>query len=98
MWIEVKYGKERSLINSNAVVRITVNDDNVTFDIAGMSNFTIVEKSQELLNVIYEGFILALNGLDCVIEGYGYIKPMKAAKNDSFMRYMMLQEHLGDRK
>lgn len=104
MWIEVNHANKRLLFNSDLISVIDPQYDNLR--IAVMSTGCAISftfDTEDELKAFYEGFNLALNGLDFYFEATetapsGYIKPLLQSKNETLYRYMMLKEVLGERK
>lgn len=106
MWIEtLKMGK-RTLINSLTITSIEVeygDSDDYTLTVRQLTggiryHFDWVSEAE----AFYDGFCLALNGLDFVMgeenEEPCYIKPLLQSKNENLYKYMMLKEVIGERK
>jgi hypothetical protein len=97
MWIEMKVGFWRSIFNSKNIVRIEL-EENVKVVIGlNSGDSTVYCKDEDHALAVFEGFILALNGLDFVSEEE-YIKPLLQSKNESMYQYMKFKETLNERK
>ena len=90
MWIEIWHNDENTLFNGNAIHRLDLTDTTVWID----SSDYEFDNLQEA-RAFYEGFKIALNGLDCTSENW-FIKPLKSHKQEAMIRRLMLSEALGD--
>ncbi len=96
MWIECKVCHWRTIFNSKNIERIDLEETNV---IIGLSSgvYTIYCNNEDHALAVFQGFTLALNGLDFVSEDE-YIKPLMQSKNESMYQYMKFKEALNERK
>ena len=104
MWIEISHAGKRLLFNTNTITLIDPQLDSLILQVIGSGAAVQFEfESVEDLNAYYDGFVLALNGLDFVCEAtdtlpYGFIKPLLQSKNEALYKHIMLKEVLGERK
>jgi hypothetical protein len=104
MWIEVFHAGKKMLFNSDLITLIDPRWDTLNIQVMGTGaavQFTF--ESAEDLQAYYDGFLLALNGLDFICGATdtlpsGYIKPLYQGKNEVLYRHIMLKEVLGERK
>ena len=99
MWIEIKVGLRRHIVNTNMIETINryVTSDNVEIFFSSKSQLNIAASCDSEKEAIFDGMNLALNGLDFV-WGDNYIKPLKQSADESLYKYIKLKEILGDRK
>ena len=90
MWIEIWHNDENTLFNGNAINRLGLTDTTVWIDFSDYEFDNLQEA-----RAFYEGFKIALNGLDCTSENW-FIKPLKSHKQEAMIRRLMLSEALGD--
>ena len=96
MWIKIKWNEIELMVNSKEIcfVRRLFDRVELCFD----SLVTPIWTNGEIENnACFNGFQLALNGLDFVCEG-NYIKPLLVAKNEILYRHIMLKEVLSENK
>jgi len=104
MWIEVSFMNKNHILNSNLIEAINKYPEKSYLEISMVKGSLILNfDNLEEKNAYYEGFNLALNGLDFYIEGTdttppGYIRPLMQSKNEVLYRHIMLKEVLGERK
>lgn len=104
MWIEISHAGKRMLFNSDLITLIDPRWDTLRLEIMGNgASVQFTFDSPVDLQAYYEGFLLALNGLDVIFEATdtlpsGYIKPLYQSKNETLYRHIMLKEILGERK
>ena len=104
MWIEVSHAGKRLLFNTNTITLIDPQLDSLRLQVMGSGAAVQFEfESVEDLNAYYEGFVLALNGLDFVCEATdtlpsGFIKPLLQSKNEALHRHLMLKEAMNERR
>ena len=104
MWIEVSHAGKRLLFNTNTITLIFTQLESLRLQVMGSYAAVQFEfESAEDLNAYYEGFVLALNGLDFIYEATdtlpsGFIKPLLQSKNEALYKHIMLKEVLGERK
>ena len=104
MWIEVSHAGKRLLFNAQSITLIDPQLDMLRIQVMGHGAVVQFEfESPEDLNAYYEGFVLALNGLDFICEATdtmpsGFIKPLLQSKNEALYKHIMLKEVLGERK
>lgn len=104
MWIEVSHAGKRLLFNSDSITLIDPQLDMLRIQVMGSGAAVQFEfESPEDLNAYYEGFVLALNGLDFICAATdtmpsGFIKPLLQSKNEALHRHLMLKEAMNDRK
>lgn len=104
MWIEVSHAGKKVLLNTALITLIDPRLDSLQIDVMGTGAAIRFEfESPEDLHAFYDGFNLALNGLDFILEATdtlpsGYIKPLLQSKNEALYRHIMLKEVLGERK
>ena len=104
MWIEISFNNKNHLLNSNLIESINKYPEKSYLEISFTKGQLILNfDNLEVTNAYYEGFVLALNGLDFVCEATdtlpsGFIKPLLQSKNEALHRHLMLKEVLSDRK
>lgn len=97
MWIEVKVKEQKTLINSDKILCAACSDDGLWLLCESSEKIHFNAQNMDESMVLYEGFILALNGLDFVC-GESHIKPLMQSKNEALHRHILLKEALNDRK
>ena len=97
MWIEIKTLNDSFLINSNNISIVSYDDKEFYINATNNEILIIPTTEVEDSKVIYEGFILALNGLDFIFDNIS-IKPLLQSKNEALYRHILLKEALSDRK
>lgn len=96
MWIEIKVKEQKTLINSRRILTVCFSENGLWFLNTSNEKIHISTNSLQQAAALYEGFVLALNGLDFFC-GDDYIKPIFAAKSETLHRHLMLKEVLADR-
>ena len=104
MWIEVSHAGKRLLFNTEMITLIDPQLDRLRMQVMGTGaavEFTF--ESVEDLIAYYEGFNLALNGLDFHFDATdtqtsGFIRPLLQSKNEALYRHIMLKEAMNERR
>lgn len=107
MWIEIYQSGKKLIFNTELITKIEMyNKCDTNFLEISFTDSTckpLYFDTVDEIEAFYEGFILALNGLDFYFNGNemlsdGYIRPILRAKNQALHMHLMLKEALADRK
>lgn len=103
MWLEVKWCEKYLLINTDEIILISIEKDpneNEEYEVFIRFNYGGgIEFPADSFNeakIIFDGIILALNGLAFIHVGSGYIKPLKSCQQESLYAYAKFKEVVGD--
>jgi hypothetical protein len=98
MWIDFFVCGVRHLVNTEAICQIKISYCAIDIVLpAGDIKLAFDEREIHVRDAFYQGLILALNGLDFVLDD-SYIKPLLRSKNEALHRHLMLKEVLADQK
>lgn len=104
MWVDIKLGRNCIYINLSLIESIALKlgreSDHKSVDLVGSKVNSFFFRTLHEAEAFYNGFMLALNGLDFQMgegENYCHIKPLLAEKSRALHQHLMLQEVLSDR-
>ena len=99
MWIEITIEEKKRLINMQKIVSIKILGDAVHLYLTDDSlDFYFDDES--LSQAVYEGFKLALNGIDFITHDFDkqpiIIKPLLSDKTEEMYKYLRYKELLAE--